>query len=182
MQALGFPQTPHHKIIIQAFLAHLVSSVLPGQDKLDLCFLSSFYFPSCSTEYLISMLWASMEKAWWGCSVMPQFTNAFFNIVQKAFGRGGGTSLADIIRQTVSSSFPTEVLQIAISGICKLLRWSYHVASGILDGRGCDSCIILGARFWSKFAKSPLQKHQSDYVRMHSNKLRTDWRLKSSLC
>ena len=139
-----------------------------------------FIFPYSSSN-ASTMLWASMEKAWWGCSVMPQFTNAFFNIVQKAFGRGGGvTPLADIIWQTVTSSFPNEVL-IAIFGICKLLRWSYHVASGILDGRGCDSCIILGVRFWSKFAKSPLQKHQSDYVRMHLNKLQTDWRLKSSL-
>ena len=47
------------KIIIQAYLAHLVSSVLPGQDKLDLGFLSSFYFPSCSTEYLIEECWST---------------------------------------------------------------------------------------------------------------------------
>ena len=66
-----------------------------------------FIFPYSSSN-ASTMLWASMEKAWWGCSVMPQFTNAFFNIVQKAFGRGGGvTPLADIIRQTVTSSFPT---------------------------------------------------------------------------
>ena len=37
-----------------------------------------FIFPYSSSN-ASTMLWASMEKAWWGCSVMPQFTNAFLD-------------------------------------------------------------------------------------------------------